>query len=102
VTNCWPVSLGFNGQEVFRHKGELGIAVHDGYQNMGIGSAMLKHALDIARMKKLTKVSLSVDIGNDRAVHVYKRAGFEIEGKLRNEKYYKGQYRDEYRMAIFL
>ncbi|HXX88250.1 MAG TPA: GNAT family protein [Candidatus Acidoferrum sp.] len=96
------VSLGFNEREVFRHKGELGIAVHDDYQNMGVGSAMLKHMLDIARMKKLTKVSLSVDTVNDRAVHIYEKAGFEIEGKLREEKYYKGQYSDEYRMAIFL
>jgi RimJ/RimL family protein N-acetyltransferase len=95
-------SLGLNEQEVFRHKGELGIAVDDDYQNMGIGSAILKHLLDIAKKKKLTKVSLSVDTGNDRAVHVYKKAGFEIEGKLRNEKYYKGQYSDDYRMAIFL
>jgi putative acetyltransferase len=95
-------SLVFNEQEVFRHKAELGIAVHDDYQNMGIGSATLKHLLGVARMKKLTKVFLLVDTGNDRAVHIYKKAGFEIEGKLRNEKYHNGQYSDEYRMAIFL
>jgi ribosomal protein S18 acetylase RimI-like enzyme len=69
---------------------------------MGIGSAMLKHLLDIAKMKKLTKVSLNVDTHNDRAIHIYKKAGFEIEGKLCNEKYHNGQYSDEYRMAIFL
>ena len=28
------VSLGFNEVEVFRHRAELGIAVHDDYQNM--------------------------------------------------------------------
>ena len=76
--------------------------MHDDYQNMGIGSAILKHLLDIAKMKKLTKVSLNVDADNDRAIHIYKKAGFEIEGKLRNEKYHNGQYSDEYRMAIFL
>ena len=96
------VSLGFNEREVFRHKGELSIAVHDDYQNMGIGSAMLKHLLDIARMKKLTKVSLNVDTDNDRAIHIYKKAGFEIEGKLIKERYIDGKFGDEYRMAIFL
>ncbi len=95
-------SLSFNQREVFRHTAELGIAVHDSCQSMGIGSAMLKHLIDIAKMKKLTKVYLNVDADNDRAIHIYKKAGFEIEGKLRNEKYYKGQYSDEYRMAIFL
>ena len=95
-------SLSFDGREIFKHKAELNITVHDDHQNMGIGTAMLKHLLDIARMKKLRKVWLLVNTDNDRAVHIYKKAGFEIEGKLRNEKYLKGQYRDLYRMAIFL
>jgi putative acetyltransferase len=95
-------SLSFDEREISKHKAELGIAVHDDYQNVGIGTAMLKHLLDIARMKKLRKVWLLVDTDNDRAVHIYKKAGFEIEGKLRDEKYLKGQYRDLYRMAIFL
>ena len=95
-------SLSFDAREIFKHKAELGITVHDEYQNMGIGTAMLKHLLDIARMKKLRKILLLVDTDNDRAVHIYKKVGFEIEGKLRNEKYLKGQYRDLYRMAIFL
>ena len=95
-------SLSFDAREIFKHKAELGITVHDDYQNMGIGTAMLKHLLHIARMKKLRKVWLLVDTGNDRAVHVYRRAGFEIEGKLCSEKYLKGRYGDLYRMAIFL
>jgi RimJ/RimL family protein N-acetyltransferase len=95
-------SLTFNEPEIYRHKAELSITVHDDYQNTGIGSAMLKHLLSIARMKKLRKVWLLVNTDNDRAVHVYEREGFEIEGKLCNERYFKGQYEDAYRMAIFL
>ena len=95
-------SLKFNPQETSKHKAELSISVHDDYQNVGIGMAMLKHLLDIARMKKLRKVWLRVNTDNDRAVHVYKKAGFEIEAKLCKERYVKSKYRDEYRMAIFL
>lgn len=95
-------SLKFNPQEMFKHKAESNIIVHDDYQNMGIGTAMLNHLLDIARMKKVRKVWLLVNTDNDRAVHVYKNAGFEIEGKLRKERHIEGKYRDEYRMAIFL
>ena len=95
-------SLKFNPQEIFRHKAELSITVHDDYQNMGLGTAMLKHLLDIAKMKKLRKVWLHVNTDNYRAVHVYKKAGFEIEGKLCKERIVKGKYVDEYRMAIFL
>jgi len=95
-------SLSFNTHEIYKHKAELSIAGHDDYQNMGIGTAMLKHLLTIARMKKLLKVWLRVNTDNDKAVYLYKKVGFEIEGKLHKERYLNGQYGDEYRMALFL
>jgi putative acetyltransferase len=95
-------SLSFNTQEIFKHKAELSIAVHDDYQNMGIGTAMLNHLVGIAKMKKLRKIWLLVNTDNDRAVHLYKKVGFEIEGKLSKERYFGGKFGDEYRMAIFL
>ncbi|UCC58318.1 MAG: GNAT family N-acetyltransferase [Candidatus Bathyarchaeum sp.] len=69
---------------------------------MGIGAALLQHILDIARMKKLSKVWLQVSTDNNRAIYLYKKAGFEIEGKLCKESYVNGKYRNEYRMALFL
>ena len=95
-------SLKFNPQENSKHKAELSITVHDDYQNMGLGTALVKHLLDIARMKKLRKIWLLVNTDNDVAVHMYKKAGFEIEARLCKERYVKGKYRDEYKMAIFL
>lgn len=95
-------SLKFNPQEALKHKAELGLTVHDNYQNMGIGTALLNHLIDVARMKKLSKVWLHVSTDNDRAVHVYKKAGFKIEGKLCKESCINGKYRDEYSMALFL
>ena len=95
-------SLKFNPQEALKHKAELGITVHDDYQNMGIGTALLNHLIDIARMKKLCKVWLLVSTDNNRAICIYKKAGFTIEGKLCKESCINGKYRDEYRMAHFL
>jgi RimJ/RimL family protein N-acetyltransferase len=94
-------SLKFNEQEVFKHRAELGICVHDDYQNIGIGTALLNHMLDIARKKKLKKVGLTVNATNDRAIRLYRKAGFEIEGTLRKEIYYKREFKDEHRMGIF-
>jgi putative acetyltransferase len=48
-------SLKFNPQKILKHKAELGITVHDNYQNIGIGTALLKHMLNIARVKNSEK-----------------------------------------------
>ena len=93
-------SLKFNPDEHSKHRAELGITVHDDYQNLGIGTALVKHLLGIAKMKKLKKVWLQVNITNKIAINIYKKAGFQIEGKLCKENYVNGKYRDEYRMAI--
>ncbi len=95
-------SLKFNQNEHSKHKAELGITVHDDHQNKGIGTALVKHLLNIARIKKLRKIWLQVNTDNKIAIHIYKKAGFQIEGKLCKERYIKGKYRDEYRMAILL
>jgi len=95
-------SLKFNSNEHSKHKAELGIAVHDKYQNKGVGTALLRHLLSIAKMKKLRKVWLEVFANNNIAIHIYKKVGFQIEGKLIKERFINGKYRDEYRMAILL
>ncbi|MCW4016869.1 MAG: GNAT family N-acetyltransferase [Candidatus Bathyarchaeota archaeon] len=95
-------SLRFNSQKALKHKAELGLTVHDEYQNMGIGTALLAHLVYVARTKKLTKLYLNVSTANNRAIHVYTKAGFIIEGILCKESRVDGKYRDEYRMALFL
>jgi putative acetyltransferase len=95
-------SLSFNSAEALRHKAEFGITVHDNYQNIGLGTALVKHLLAIAQKKGLKKIFLLVDTDNSRAIHLYEKCGFQIEAKLRKEVYRRGQFRDEYRMAIFL
>ncbi|MCW4009448.1 MAG: GNAT family N-acetyltransferase [Candidatus Bathyarchaeota archaeon] len=95
-------SLKFYLQEAFKHKADLGITVHDDYQNLGVGTALLNHILAVARKKKIIKICLNVNTENDRALHMYRKAGFKIEGTLRREMYYKGNYLDEHRMALFL
>jgi len=94
--------LRFNEQEALLHNAELGLSVHDDYQNLGIGTALLAHLIGIAKKKKLVKIFLHVRTANDRAIHVYKKAGFIIEGKLCKESCINGEFKDEYRMAFFL
>lgn len=95
-------SLKYSEQKALKHKAELGITVHDDYQNMGIGTALLNHLLKVAKTQKLKKIYLNVSTTNNRAIHIYTKAGFAIEGNLCKESFVNGKYRDEYRMAILL
>jgi len=95
-------SLSFHSKESVRHKAELGMTVHDDYQNQGLGTIMIMHLLEIAHEKRLKKIYLRVDTKNGRAIHVYEKCGFRIEAKLEKEDYVNGHFRDDYRMAIFL
>lgn len=95
-------SLSFHSRESVRHKAELGITVHDDYQNQGLGTIMVKHLLEIAQEKRLKKIYLRVDTKNSRAIHVYEKCGFTIEAKLEKEDYVEGHFKDDYRMAFFL
>jgi len=95
-------SLVFLEAETFKHKANFGVTVHDHFQNKGLGTALTRHMLEIARKKGLQKVSLKVITENDRAIHVYEKCGFKIEAKLEKENFVNGTYYDDYIMSIFL
>jgi len=95
-------SLVFKEGAPLRHKAGFGITVHDDFQNRGLGIAMTKCMIEIARKKKLQKVSLTVITENGRAIHVYEKCGFKIEAKLERENLVDGKFYDDYIMSIFL
>lgn len=97
-------SLDFYSSDAIKHKTEFGITVHDDYQNRGLGIILTNHMIDIARQMGFKKVYLRVVTENERAIHVYKKCGFHIEGELKMEywNYVTGEYGDDYQMAIFL
>jgi putative acetyltransferase len=82
------------------HVGLIGIMVHDDYTRRGIASALLAAMLDIAdNWLNLHRLELQVYTDNERAINLYKKFGFEIEGTLRDYAYGDGHYLDAYEMA---
>lgn len=85
-----------------RHAASIGMGVHDEYAGRGIGHALLSAALDIAdNWLNLTRVELSVYTDNERAIRLYYRAGFEVEGTFRNFAFRNGVLVDALAMARF-
>ena len=82
------------------HVGQIGMAVHDDYQNQGIGSQMLEAVINLAdNWLNLKRLELEVYIDNENAIHLYEKYGFVIEGTLRKYAFRDGDYVDAYAMA---
>ena len=83
-----------------QHVAGLGMAVHDDFHGLGIGSKLLKEVLMIADdWLNLKRVELSVFVDNLPALHLYKKFGFEVEGTLKKFAFRSGSSVDAYTMA---
>lgn len=82
------------------HAGAFGMAVARDSQGHGVGSALVKAALDLAdNWYKLHRLELEVYTENERAIALYKKFGFEIEGTMKAYAIRDGKFADAYRMA---
>ncbi len=82
---------------------EYGIMIGD-RKNWGKGYAIEASEVVIDycfQQLGLRKINLGVVADNEKAVELYKRMGFELEGTYRYHGFYQGKYCDCHRMAIF-
>lgn len=78
----------------------IGIQVDQNYQDMGVGSALLAAAVDLAdNWLNLHRLELEVFIDNERAIALYRKFGFQIEATQRREAFRNGAYADTYWMG---
>ena len=81
-----------------RHVADLGLMVAASHRRQGVGTELLRAAVDWARHGDVRKLELHVFPWNTAAIALYEKFGFEREG------YRKGHYRrgDEYVDAILM
>jgi len=85
------------------HVGELGIAVHPAYWNLGVGTALINAAIQRAKKEGISKLYLEVVRENRRAILLYKKFGFKVEGLLK--KHFRmddGRFADLVIMSKFI
>nr|WP_260603352.1 GNAT family N-acetyltransferase [Vibrio cholerae] len=83
-----------------RHVGTFGMGVKDDAQGLGVGSALLKTVIDLAdNWLNLKRIELTVYVDNERAINLYKKFGFVIEGESKAYAFRNGSYVDVYHMA---
>jgi len=83
-----------------KHSGILGMGIIEGFRGKGVGCALMRAALERARKRGLTRVELTVREDNRRAMGLYKKVGFAIEGRKRDAVRVDGRYYDLLSMAV--
>lgn len=74
---------------------EYAISLRKGAQGRGVGYAATRELLDVAFNKlELEKVYLNVLSDNKRAIQLYEKCGFVLEGEFRNHLYLREQYKN--------
>ena len=84
------------------HVAVLTIAVGQPFRRQGLAGALLAHAYPWVREVGVLKIQLSVRAKNAAALSLYKREGFELEGRERNQVFDDGGFEDNLLMAKFL
>ncbi|KAI0197958.1 acyl-CoA N-acyltransferase [Astrocystis sublimbata] len=85
----------------YQRRGQLGIRIAAKYQNKGYGLEAVNWAMDWAfRWGGLHSLALGASLYNERAVAVYKKAGFKVEGVSREAIYRDRKWLDSVQMAI--
>lgn len=86
-----------------RHDGELGIVVAKKYQGQGIGTELIRQLIEWAKGNGVTtRISLDTRADNVKAVELYMKFGFIVEGCRKNSTLLNGKYYDLYVMGMML
>jgi RimJ/RimL family protein N-acetyltransferase len=95
-------SCGFHEIDWKGRAAEVGIAIgHKASWNQGYGTETMRLMLQYGfETLNLNRIFLRVYEYNRRAVRSYEKAGFVLEGRMRQARYHAGKYHDEYIMSV--
>ena len=93
------VSLVFPKFTKLRGNAYLTIGVREKYRGQGIGSMLMERAESYSKGKGVRRMELEVFGKNERAIALYKKRGYEVEGIKRDAACAKDGYDDIVMMA---
>ncbi|EOP54673.1 acetyltransferase [Bacillus cereus VDM053] len=68
------------------HKVEFGVCILREFWGYGMGKSLLQQCIQWADENEVKKISLQVLETNEKAIQLYKKLGFEVEGILKSDK----------------
>ena len=85
----------------FAHHAEAGISLVPEARGRGVGTAAILQLIDFGFVRlNLRRIHLQVISSNTAALRSYEKAGFVVEGRLREHAWVRGAYEDIVLMGI--
>lgn len=78
IVGC--LNLNSFSKERLKHNAELGISIKKDYWHKGIGSMLIKEAIEFAKKINIDSIHLTVRSDNERAKSLYTKFGFKKTG----------------------
>lgn len=85
-----------------RHCAHVVTGVLRAHGGRGVGTRLFAALDEWARRKGIVRIELTVMAHNERAVGLYRKMGYEVEGERRRSLLVEGEYVDEFYMAKLL
>jgi RimJ/RimL family protein N-acetyltransferase len=82
-----------------RHSAAVAVGVRQSHWGQGIGSSLFAEALRWAPTARLSRLELYVALANTRAISLYEKVGFRVEGKRKRAYIINGKPVDDQLMA---
>jgi len=81
-----------------------GLAIAPAFSGKGEGSSMMNEIIKLAQENGFLRIELTMASTNEKANHLYEKAGFQKEGFLKKYTHLKSEHRyiDEIMMALIL
>ncbi|KAI0522038.1 acyl-CoA N-acyltransferase [Xylaria bambusicola] len=93
--------ISIKGLPMYQRRASLSIQIAPAYQNRGYGSEVINWAMDWSfKWGGLHSLTLGASLYNERAVAVYRKAGFRQEGISKEAVYRNRKWWDTVQMAI--
>jgi len=85
-----------------KHSAQIFLGVRKKHWGLGIASDLLTETMSWARSIQLKRLELTVSSNNHRAIKLYHKQGFELEGIKKYAISSNGNFEDEYIMGYVL
>jgi ribosomal protein S18 acetylase RimI-like enzyme len=85
---------------IYAHVGVLGMGLLPQFRHQGIGTRLIRQALEAARAFGFSRIELEVRQNNENAIALYKKTGFVVEGFQRNALKVDGAYENLILMGL--